>query len=376
MTDIKYWIWFTLCSREKFRLARKLYAEAGNVETIYNYTESDYINMGITDIEFLSRLCDKSTNAALREIFFAEQYGVEFITIESEEYPEMLRHIQDPPLLLYKRGEHYPVSDKLCIGIVGTRHSKKGNDVAFNIARDLSLAGVTVVSGMAQGIDTIAHNGTFAGGGHSIAVLGSGVNRPYPAENKKLMVSIMNHGCILSEYPFDTAPAGYHFPERNRILSGLCHGVIVVEAPERSGALNSASHAADQGRDVFAFPGDETDSAFAGCRSLVADGAKKVGCVKDVLEEYKSAYPQFFKTKAFKQSNVAFEIPDSPTYESPFSDTILAVLKEGPKTAGEIAEITHLPLPKINGHITLLELEGSVIRVPGTQMFMSGDDIS
>ncbi|MBR2878532.1 MAG: DNA-processing protein DprA, partial [Clostridia bacterium] len=324
MTDIKYWIWFTLCSREKFRLARKLYAEAGNVETIYNYTESDYINMGITDIEFLSRLCDKSTNAALREIFFAEQYGVEFITIESEEYPEMLRHIQDPPLLLYKRGEHYPVSDKLCIGIVGTRHSKKGNDVAFNIARDLSLAGVTVVSGMAQGIDTIAHNGTFAGGGHSIAVLGSGVNRPYPAENKKLMVSIMNHGCILSEYPFDTAPAGYHFPERNRILSGLCHGVIVVEAPERSGALNSASHAADQGRDVFAFPGDETDSAFAGCRSLVADGAKKVGCVKDVLEEYKSAYPQFFKTKAFKQSNVAFEIPDSPTYESPFSDTILA----------------------------------------------------
>ncbi len=374
MTDIKYWIWFALCSREKLRLARKLYAETGSVDTIYNYTESDYINIGITDIEYLSRLCNKSMNDALREMFFAEQYGVEFITIESENYPEMLRHIGDPPLLLYKRGEQYPLSEGLCIAVVGTRHSNKGNDVAFNIARDLALAGVTVVSGMAQGIDTMAHNGTFAGGGHSIAVLGCGVNRPYPAENKKLMVSIMNHGCLLSEYSFDSAPLGYHFPERNRILSGLCHGVIVVESPAKSGALSTASHAGDQGRDVFAFPGDENDPAFAGCQGLIADGAKKVGCVKDILEEYKSAYPQFFKTKTFKQSNAYFEIPNSPTYESPFSDTILAALSGGPKTAGEIAEITRLPLPKINGHITLLELEGTIVRIPGTQMFMRGDE--
>ena len=126
---------------------------------------------------------------------------------------------------------------------------------------------------------------------------------------------------------------------------------------------------------MFAFPGDENDPAFAGCRALIADGAKKVAKIKDILEEYKAAYPQFFKTKTFKQSNVHFEIPDSPTYESPFSDSILTALKDGPKTAGEIAEITHLPLPKVNGHITLLELEGSILRVPGTQRFMSGDDI-
>ena len=373
MTDIKYWIWFALCSHEKLRLARKLYNAIGSVETIYNYTESDYINIGITDIEYLARLCDKSMDSTLREMYFAEQYGVSFITIESEEYPEMLRHIQDPPLLLYKRGEHYPVNDKLCIAVVGTRHSKKGNDVAFNIARDLALAGVCVVSGMAQGIDTMAHNGVFAGGGHSIAVLGCGVNRPYPAENKSLMVSIMNHGCILSEYPFDTAPLGYHFPERNRILSGLCHGVIVVESPARSGALSTASHAADQGRDVFAFPGDENDPAFAGCRGLIADGAKKVGCIKDILEEYKSAYPQFFKTKTFKRNNVEFEIPQSPTFESPHAEIILGSLKDGPKSASEIAKATCLPLSKLNGHITLLELEGSIMRVPGTQMFMLGD---
>lgn len=213
----------------------------------------------------------------------ADKSGIRIVTLAQREYPEMLRYIHDPPLVLYVKGK---IPKEVTIGIVGSRKaSGYGMDAAFKLAGDLASTGCTIVSGMARGIDTAAHTGALHTGGQTIAVLGCGPDRAYPPENRGLMERIADHGAVLSEYPPGSIPAQFHFPVRNRIISGISLGVLVVEAGDKSGSLITAQSALEQGREVFAVPGNINHYNSMGTNKLIREGAKLVLTVNDILDE-------------------------------------------------------------------------------------------
>ncbi len=219
------------------------------------------------------------------ELSRVQKHGACLITYWDSKYPKMLKKIYDPPILLYIKGK-LDEKDENRIAIVGTRlPSQYGRWVAERLGEDFARRGITVVSGMARGIDTEAHRGALKGGGKTIAVLGCGVNVIYPSENRKLYQSIEESGAVLSEFPMNAEPAGVHFPRRNRIISGLSLGTIVVEAGEKSGALITAYMALDQGREVFAVPGSIRSPKSKGTHQLIKEGAKLVENLEDVLAE-------------------------------------------------------------------------------------------
>lgn len=228
----------------------------------------------------------RGKEAVKRELVQAEELGVQITTILDPNYPPLLREIEAPPPTLYLKGEK-TIDTARTIAVVGTRRSSQyGRAVAGRLAGALGRVGLVVVSGLAVGIDAAAHRGALKAGAKTVAVLGSGFGHPYPASNKKLADQICASGTLVSEYPLDTRPAKWTFPQRNRILSGLSRGVVVVEAPERSGALITARLALEQGREVFAVPGAITSTASVGANRLIKDGAKLVETVEDVLEEF------------------------------------------------------------------------------------------
>ena len=207
------------------------------------------------------------------------------ITLDDPEYPKRLKAIHKPPAELYVNGSLIP-QDEMAVAIVGSRRaSLYGLEMAEKLGYDLALRGVTVVSGMARGIDTAAHRGALKAKGRTIAVMGSGHGRIYPAENKKLYAEIAKTGAVVTEYADGEEPLAFHFPQRNRIISGLSLGVIVVEAAKDSGALITAELAAEQGREVFAVPGKISSASSSGANSLIKDGAKLVQSVDDIIDE-------------------------------------------------------------------------------------------
>lgn len=219
------------------------------------------------------------------QLEICRKHGIMIHELGSPAYPNLLTEIYDPPSVLFCQGQLMP-ADNISIAIVGARHaSNYGIKVASNLARGLSMAGVTIVSGLARGIDAAAHRGALESGGRTIAVLGGGLLRLYPAEHGELANEIKNQGAILSEALPETAPKSGSFPRRNRIVSGLSLGVIVVEAGQRSGALISARLAMEQGREVFAVPGRIDSRMSRGCHQLIRDGAKLVESIDDVLDE-------------------------------------------------------------------------------------------
>lgn len=213
------------------------------------------------------------------------EHGVRIITMTDEDYPASFESLPDAPPVMFVRGQ-LSASDSLAIGIVGTRHATQyGLREAARFARDLARAGVTVVSGMARGIDAAAHRGAIEAGGRTIAVLGGGLAHIYPPEHKGLSGEIAAAGAVISEYAPDAPPRGPMFPQRNRLISGLSLGVLVIEAAARSGSLITARHAAEQGREVFALPGPVTSRVSLGCHALIRDGAHLVTSVDHILEE-------------------------------------------------------------------------------------------
>ena len=230
-------------------------------------------------------LAARSEIDAEAEIALCRQRGVAILTETSPEYPRTLREIHDPPGVLFVRGKLEP-ADALAIAVVGTRHGTTyGLRQAERLAGSLARAGLTIVSGLARGIDAAAHRGALAAGGRTLAVLASGVLTVYPPEHVELAHQVIARGALLSEAPPRAGPHGGTFPQRNRLISGLSLGVIEVEAGDRSGALITARHAMEQGREVFAVPGRVDDRTSRGCHRLIRDGAKLVETAEDVLEE-------------------------------------------------------------------------------------------
>jgi DNA processing protein len=212
-----------------------------------------------------------------------EQIGIQLLTRGDPAYPRLLKQIFDPPAFLFVRGD-LSQGDSCAVGLVGSRRcSAYGRSVADELARDLATAGVSVISGLARGVDTCAHLGALAVGGHTVAVLGSGLGQIYPPENRRLADRIAATGAVVSEFAVSAAPDAWHFPARNRIISGCCQGVCVVEAPKGSGALITAEFAMEQGRDVFAVPGLVNGPWAKGCHALIRDGACLVENAADIL---------------------------------------------------------------------------------------------
>lgn len=238
--------------------------------------------------ETVSELHDSEIlERANAEIERLEQINASVITLEDENYPSWLREIYDPPIALYVRGDLDLACRRPCVAIVGSRRcSTYGVNAATSLARDLAEQGVTIVSGMARGIDGAAHRGALEAKGTTIAVIGTGLDVIYPKEHARLADEIAASGAIVSEFPLSTPPLAQNFPYRNRVLSGLCLGVLVIEAAEHSGSLITARLAQEQGREVFAVPGNITSQTSFGPNYLIKDGAKLVQHWRDVIEEF------------------------------------------------------------------------------------------
>ncbi|RLC39330.1 MAG: DNA-protecting protein DprA [Candidatus Nealsonbacteria bacterium] len=290
---------------------------------------------------------------------FLLPFEIKKVSIEDDFYPKLLKGISGAPKILYWRGE-LKKEEERCFAIVGTRRSSEyGKEIAFSIAQDLSGAGLTIVSGMARGIDSMAHKGALEGSGRTIAVLGTGLDEKsiYPQENLKLAKTILkNGGCLISEYPPGTRGTQFTFPERNRIISGLSLGVLVVEAKTKSGALITAEWARKQGKKVFAIPGSIHSLNSRGCHLLIKRGAKLVETVNDILEELH--LPKIKKEKI--------------TGETLEENLILEVLKNGSLHIEKIVEKTNLPPQKVSATLSLMEVEGKVRNLGGSIYTLSG----
>ncbi|MBI1729117.1 DNA-protecting protein DprA [Candidatus Acetothermia bacterium] len=285
-SECSYWIALNLIpsmTAKKFKLLLEHFQSAEEIWAAPHTRLKEIRAFARYTDDFVRQRSVVDLDAELQRI---EKRGLGVITLLDENYPRSLRAIDDPPALLYAKGS-YIEKDELAIAIVGTRKpSPYGKLISGKLAKELGALGFTVVSGMALGIDTAAHKGALAAGHRTIAVLGGGFSKIYPSENKNLLEQISTSGAVLSEYPIDMKPDKWTFPKRNRIISGLTRGTIVVEAPDRSGALITARCALEQGREVFAVPGPISDESHSGTHKLIQDGAKLVRNVDDILAEF------------------------------------------------------------------------------------------
>lgn len=281
--------------------------------------------------------------------------GTQVALLGDETYPFTLAQIADPPVILYTRGR-LPEPNMPLLAIVGSRRATPyGKAIAHRFSMDLAKLGWGIISGMARGIDTAAHEGALDGGGYTMAVLGCGINICYPRENKKLKERIETDGCVLSEFPPDTAPQARNFPIRNRIISGCSMGTLVVEAGERSGALITAYKALEQSRDVFAVPGSLTSKYSKGTNNLIKQGAKLVENVEDIIEEY--SFLTWTTPPAPKKSSK----PNLTLEES----HVLQNLGLEPIHIDQLVEKTGLSVSVVGSILTLLEFKGLARQLPG-----------
>ncbi|NPV71223.1 MAG: DNA-protecting protein DprA [Firmicutes bacterium] len=290
--------------------------------------------------------------------------GARLVTYLSTEYPPLLRNIHDFPPFLFVRGMTLSSlgapargQDRTpWVAVVGSRKATPyGRSMAAALARDLSLSGVVVVSGMAAGIDSCAHRGALDGGGPTVAVLGTGVDVPYPRANAALLESIIHSGAVVSEYPMGSQPEPWRFPARNRIISGMCEATVVVEAGESSGALITADFALEQGREVLAVPGPAGAAMSRGTNGLIRSGAGLVETAADVLE------PLGLETSGGGTGR-GTGCGAQPSVEE---GAVMEALREGPMSVGEVAQSTGMDLPGVMGSLTKLEIMGLVCRLPG-----------
>ncbi len=299
MSDVRYWLWLSLrLSPGSSAIDTVLKHFSYDAKLIYKADRKELESVPGLKNEVIDALVDKSLEETKDIFSWCAAQNVGLLAYDSPLYPERLRSISRPPVLLYYKGK-LPAFDKMvCIAAVGTRRfTEYGQREGYIICRDLSIAGAIVVSGMARGIDSICHRGALDAGGHTVAVLGCGINRIYPPENGPLMDEISLTGTILTEYKPDTPPIGTNFPIRNRIISGLCQGTLVVEADDKSGAMITARTASQQGRDLFALPGKVDEQNSQGTNSLIKDGAKMVTSARDILTEYEFYYPETIRTE-------------------------------------------------------------------------------
>ena len=387
MRDLSCWVWLQEEVKLKPEKAIALLNAFGSAEEIFR-TEPARLkaaaSLSLRDITALRRKNKKKTEEIIR---LCKGQNIRIMTIFDPDYPQRLRNIFDPPLVLYVRGKLPDLNKLPCITVVGPREaSPYGMDVARQIGWQLSSAGTVVVSGMARGIDSAAHRGALLGGTPTVAVFGTAIDICYPKENVQLMRDILQNGCLISEYPPGAPANRSNFPRRNRIMSGLSLGTVVAEAPVKSGSLITAEFAAEQGRDVFAVPGSIRAKDSEGANRLIQSGAKLVTCGADILEEYRHLYPATLDLGALREKRpeaapegfvpiaaVMDRKPEKPSKEKTNAPepaeashrAVLTALRGGKRQADELVPLTGLDMSQVLTALTMLELTGAVRQLPG-----------
>lgn len=294
-----------------------------------------------------------------------ERSGAVAVTREDSEYPPLLRAIQDAPPVLFVRGR-VALADARTLGVVGARNGTAyGTRMARRLARDLSLMGVTIVSGLARGIDSAAHRGTVDAKARTVAVLGSGVDVIYPPEHRVLADEILaNGGSIVSEQVPGTPPKGYHFPARNRIISGLSEGLLLVEAAKQSGAMSTVMFAGEQGREVLALPGQADSPLSRATHDLIRDGARLVTSAAEIFEDMGWERPG-----ALGDHRVTRVLPLTQAEQKVYN-----LLAGGPMDTDALVEAAGMPPPELGALLTMLELQGVIRKLPGRRVELAGDE--
>ncbi len=355
MESLTYWLALKMVPGVGNRLFLQLLKQFGEPEKVFRSSRKELLKVeGINDSLASLIVRVKVPDEVEEELTLVLKNGYKIVTFSDPDYPALLRHIHDPPPVLYVHGNLRPNS--LNIAIVGSRNATSyGRTVTERLSGDLVALGFTVVSGMARGIDSSAHMGALAAKGETIAVLGCGLGTVYPAENKSLFYKIAKSGAVISEFPFHAPPEAHHFPIRNRIISGLALGTVIVEATHKSGSLITAQLAIEQDREVFAVPGSVRSFKSMGTHRLIKQGAKLVEHVNDIIEELnieQGAAP------------VKPEVP-SPEELTPEEKIVLNELSPYPIHIDRLVRQVSLSAGDVSSLLLQLELKGLVTQSPG-----------
>ncbi|MCA9954271.1 MAG: DNA-processing protein DprA [Anaerolineales bacterium] len=365
MSDLKYWLGFNLVKGIGPAKVQALLDYYGSLANAWHANEFELYKIGLDKravANFLQTRHDVDLDAALAQV---EKAKIKLLTWESPDYPNYLREIPTPPPLLYVMGDLLE-QDRWAVAVVGTRRlTSYGRQVTRDLVAGLVQNNITVVSGLARGIDAIAHKTAVDLGGRTLAVLGSGLDAIYPADNRTLAQEItQGHGAIISEYGLGIKPEAKNFPPRNRIISGLSLGVIIVEAGERSGALITTNFALEQNRDVFAVPGNINSPASQGPNKLIQEGAKLVTRVEDVLEELNLHM-------VAERTAVQLVLPETAEEIALYTQ-----LSAQPVHIDDLSRSTGLPSALVSSTLTLMELKGMVQQVGGMNYVLLREDNS
>jgi DNA processing protein len=348
VSERKYWLGFSLVPEIGPKRLALLVRAFGALEAAWQANEHQLRAAGFDGV-VLGNILEMRRKLKLdAEVERVEKAGARLLILTDDDYPPLLKTLADAPPVLYIRGTLRP-EDQRALGIVGTRKATTyGRDVAADMAQQLARHKVTVVSGLAHGIDAAAHRGAIDGDGRTLAVMGCGVDVTYPSDHRALAEHVMEHGALVSEFPMGTRPESRNFPRRNRLISGLSLGVLVIEAPERSGALITAETAAEQGRDVFAVPGSIYNAMSTGANRLIQDGAKLVMKVSDILDELNIAH------QTVENRQTAERIAPAGGTET----EILNRLAVEPIHIDDLVRSCGLPVAIVTSTLTILELKG------------------
>lgn len=351
-SQLRYWVGFNIVPQIGPARTRALLKHFGSLEAAWHADSRELQAAGLDKRALSNLLAARRALDLDRELERLERAGVTALTWEDDSYPFRLREINAPPCVLYLRGS-LSSDDEWALAVVGTRHpSAYGLEMTRKLAGDLARSHITVVSGLARGIDSEGHHAALAAGGRSIAILGCGLDRIYPPENLELARQIAANGAVISEFPFGTRPEAGNFPARNRVISGLTLGTLVVEAGESSGALITAHHALEQGRETFAVPGSALSRRSTGTNCLIQRGeAKLVLDVRDILEELNL-------TMLARQVEMRQLAPENDA-----EARLLAHLSGEPMHIDELRRSAELPIAQVSSTLTLMELKGMVHRV-------------
>lgn len=392
MANVKYWIWLSTRKGLGPLGALRLLDYFETPEKVYFSDPERYSLVEGIPHHIQAALREKDMSAVDKILGDCDRLGLRVMTLQDADYPERLRNISDPPLVLYIRGRMPVFDEEVAIGVVGTRNpTQYGMTMAAKLGYELARGGAVVVSGIAKGLDAAALRGALNAGGTVVSVLGGGTDVYYPRENRYLYEDVAAAGALISEYPPGTENKGAHFPIRNRIISGLSQGVVAVECDERSGTMSTMNRAYDQDRDLFAVPGPVGAPKSKGPNYLIQHGAKLVRCGEDILMEYRSRYPNKVgdgpelvgkaqeqrMEEAVKgwveesQAPIPEKKPPADDRElvrreeeqSRFTDDELAVLRalgDKQRSTDELVELTQIPVRRVTTALTMLQVNGAV----------------
>jgi DNA processing protein len=370
---IRDWVELNMTPGIGPRAAAKLLERFGSAEAVYKATRAELEQLRLPPEAVDTIISRELLPRAEAEIFSVKKLGGEILLLDDGVYPSPLREIYDPPIVLYVKGAWSDCLDRPCVGVVGSRRcSTYGQNAAIMLARDLAQRGVTVVSGFARGIDAAAHRGALEAGGRTVAILGTGIDEVYPRDHKKLAAEILERGgALVSQFPLGTPPVSENFPYRNRIISGLSLGVVVVEAAENSGSLITARLAMEQNREVFAVPGNITSRNSFGTNYLIKGaGAKLVQQWQDIAAELPPQIaatllpPPFGDRK--KEPSIADRLSLVPDGLSPAESSVFKLLTpDSPAHVDWLFDKSELPISELTAALLALEMRELVRALPG-----------